>query len=105
WDICEFSFFGSVLRDDFHSDSDIDVLVTFKESAKHTLFDLVHTYLCGKCRQVGIYPYSSYGSTIIVYYLSVHGIWTAKKGDDIDMNKRKDTIPEHFNNAEEAGEF
>jgi hypothetical protein len=35
----------------------------------------------------------------------VHGIWTTKKGDDIDMNKRKDTIPDHFNNAEEAGEF
>jgi hypothetical protein len=23
----------------------------------------------------------------------------------MDMNKRKDTIPEHFNSAEEAGEF
>lgn len=35
----------------------------------------------------------------------MHGIWIAKKGDDIDMNKRKDTIPDHFNNAEEASEF
>ena len=41
WDIIEFAFFGSVLRDDFNPDSDIDVLVTFAESAKHTLFDLV----------------------------------------------------------------
>ena len=29
WKIIEFAFFGSVLRDDFRSDSDIDVLVTF----------------------------------------------------------------------------
>ena len=42
WQIHEFSFFGSVLRDDFRPDSDIDVLVTFEEAAKHTLFDLVH---------------------------------------------------------------
>lgn len=41
WDIVEFALFGSVLRDDFNSDSDIDVLVTFAEKAKHTLFDLV----------------------------------------------------------------
>jgi predicted nucleotidyltransferase len=31
-----------VLRADFRHDSDIDVLVTFDESARHTLFDLVH---------------------------------------------------------------
>ena len=42
WKIREFSFFGSVLRADFRHDSDIDVLVTFDESAHHTLFDLVH---------------------------------------------------------------
>ena len=42
WQIHEFSFFGSVLRDDFRPDSDIDVLVTFEEDARHTLFDLVH---------------------------------------------------------------
>lgn len=29
WHITEFALFGSVLRDDFRSDSDIDVLVTF----------------------------------------------------------------------------
>jgi len=28
-----------------------------------------------------------------------------KKGGNMDMNKRRDTIPEHFNSAEEAGEF
>src|SRR4030042_1705494 len=42
WKIREFAFFGSVLRRDFRPDSDIDVLVTFDESARHTLFDLVH---------------------------------------------------------------
>ena len=42
WQICKFAFFGSVLRDDFRPDSDIDVLVTFEEDARHTLFDLVH---------------------------------------------------------------
>ena len=29
WKIVEFGVFGSVLRDDFRSDSDIDVLITF----------------------------------------------------------------------------
>lgn len=42
WNICEFSLFGSVLRDDFQPESDIDILVTFRDDAKHTLFDLVH---------------------------------------------------------------
>jgi len=42
WNIQEFSFFGSVLRDDFRSDSDIDVLVSFEDDEKKTLFDLVH---------------------------------------------------------------
>jgi predicted nucleotidyltransferase len=41
WGVSEFSFFGSVLTDDFRPDSDIDVLVAFEEDAKHTLFDLV----------------------------------------------------------------
>ena len=42
WQITEFALFGSVLRDDFRPDSDIDVLVTFSPEAHHTLFDLVH---------------------------------------------------------------
>lgn len=40
WQIREFAFFGSVLRDDFRPDSDIDVLLAFDEDAGHTLFDL-----------------------------------------------------------------
>lgn len=34
WHIAEFSLFGSVLRDDFGPDSDVDVLVTYE--AGHT---------------------------------------------------------------------
>ena len=40
WQITELALFGSVLRDDFGPDSDVDVLVGFGEGAKHTLFDL-----------------------------------------------------------------
>ena len=41
WQITEFSLFGSVLRDDFRPDSDIDVLVTFAPDSRWGLFDLV----------------------------------------------------------------
>ena len=33
WQITELALFGSVLRDDFHPDSDIDLLVTFAPTA------------------------------------------------------------------------
>jgi uncharacterized protein len=39
WKIREFALFGSVLRDDFRPDSDIDVLVEFASDARHSLFD------------------------------------------------------------------
>lgn len=39
WQIKEFALFGSVLRDDFRSNSDIDVLVTFDPTAEHGLFE------------------------------------------------------------------
>lgn len=42
WNITEFALFGSVLRDDFRPDSDIDVLVTFAPDSHHSLFDHVH---------------------------------------------------------------
>jgi predicted nucleotidyltransferase len=42
WKIVELSFFGSVLREDFRPDSDVDVLVTFAPDGRYTLFDLVH---------------------------------------------------------------
>lgn len=41
WQITEFALFGSVLRDDFHPDSDIDVLVTFAPDSQRSLFQLV----------------------------------------------------------------
>ncbi|GAB4374838.1 MAG: nucleotidyltransferase family protein [Elainellaceae cyanobacterium] len=37
WQITEFALFGSVLRDDFRPDSDIDVLVTFAPTAQRGL--------------------------------------------------------------------
>jgi predicted nucleotidyltransferase len=42
WNVVEFALFGSVLRDDFGPDSDVDVLVSFSSDAHTTLFDLVH---------------------------------------------------------------
>lgn len=42
WQISEFALFGSVLRDDFGPDSDVDVLVTFASEARWSLFDMCH---------------------------------------------------------------
>ena len=41
WDIVEMSLFGSVLRGDFAPASDVDVLITFADGARHGLFDMV----------------------------------------------------------------
>ena len=41
WRVTELSLFGSVLREDFRPDSDIDVLISFDPGASWTLFDLV----------------------------------------------------------------
>ena len=41
WKINEFALFGSVLRNDFGPDSDLDVLVTFAQEADWSLFDHV----------------------------------------------------------------
>jgi len=42
WKIKKLSLFGSVLRDDFRPDSDVDVLVSFLDEAQWRLFDLIH---------------------------------------------------------------
>ncbi|XGV94605.1 MAG: nucleotidyltransferase family protein [Leptolyngbya sp. BL-A-14] len=42
WQVIEFALFGSVVRDDFRSDSDIDVMVQFHSEAHPTLFDLTY---------------------------------------------------------------
>lgn len=40
WSITKLALFGSVLRDDFGPDSDVDVLAEFGKEARHTLFDM-----------------------------------------------------------------
>ena len=42
WKISKLEFFGSVLRDDFRDDSDVDVMVTFAEDARWSLLDVIH---------------------------------------------------------------
>ena len=39
WRVAELALFGSILRDDFHSESDVDVLVTYQPDAKRGLFE------------------------------------------------------------------
>jgi predicted nucleotidyltransferase len=39
WSITELALFGSVLRDDFGPNSDIDVLATFDSASQRTLLD------------------------------------------------------------------
>ncbi len=39
--VTELALFGSVLREDFNQDSDVDVLVTFEENAPWSLWDFV----------------------------------------------------------------
>jgi len=40
WKVVEFALFGSILRPDFRSDSDVDCLVRFAPEATWTLFDM-----------------------------------------------------------------
>src|SRR6266498_2714850 len=41
WKITELAVFGSVLRDDFRPDSDVDILVSFTDAADWSLYDWV----------------------------------------------------------------
>ncbi len=41
WRIKEFALFGSVLTAEFRPDSDVDVLLTFEDPARWSLFDVV----------------------------------------------------------------
>ncbi|MCB9135308.1 MAG: nucleotidyltransferase family protein [Anaerolineales bacterium] len=41
WQVTEFALFGSFVKGQMHTDSDVDVLVTFSPDAHPTLFDLV----------------------------------------------------------------
>jgi predicted nucleotidyltransferase len=38
--VARLAFFGSVLRDDFRADSDVDMLVWFEDGATITFFDM-----------------------------------------------------------------
>lgn len=40
YQVRELALFGSVLRDDFRSDSDVDVLIEFEPDSHITLFDM-----------------------------------------------------------------
>ncbi len=42
WKITRLEVFGSVLRDDFRPESDVDFLVTFDPSLRLSLFDLLN---------------------------------------------------------------
>lgn len=41
WKITKLEVFGSILRDDFGSESDVDFLVTFDPDVRLSLFDLI----------------------------------------------------------------
>ena len=41
WKVTEISLFGSVLREDFRPDSDIDILFDYSDDARLSLFDHV----------------------------------------------------------------
>jgi len=41
WKIKELALFGSVLREDFRPDSDVDLLVTFEPDSQWSLFDMI----------------------------------------------------------------
>ncbi len=40
WQVARLGLFGSVLRDDFGPESDVDLLARFDPAARHTLLDL-----------------------------------------------------------------
>lgn len=41
WQVSELALFGSILRDDFHSGSDIDILVSYQPTAKRGLLEKI----------------------------------------------------------------
>ncbi|MBD0311098.1 MAG: nucleotidyltransferase domain-containing protein, partial [Microcoleus sp. T1-bin1] len=41
WNIIELALFGSILRDDFRPDSDIDILASFAANSSWNLFDFI----------------------------------------------------------------
>ncbi len=41
YEVEEFYLFGSILREDFTKDSDVDVLISFKQNSNYSLFDIM----------------------------------------------------------------
>ena len=41
WQVSRMAFFGSVLRNDFRPDSDVDVMIAFKPGSQWSLFDVI----------------------------------------------------------------
>ena len=41
WNVTRFAVFGSLLRDDFRDDSDVDILLHFRDDFRYSLSDLV----------------------------------------------------------------
>lgn len=41
WDVVELAIFGSALGEDFRSESDVDLLISFRDTSRWRLFDLV----------------------------------------------------------------
>jgi len=41
WNVVEFSLFGSILRDDFDTESDVDILISLSEKADLDLYDWI----------------------------------------------------------------
>jgi len=50
WRICELAFFGSILRVDFHPESDIDIMISFYPSTRWGL--LAHTQMQHELAQI-----------------------------------------------------
>jgi uncharacterized protein len=50
WRVRKFSLFGSVLRNDFRPDSDVDVLISFEKQAKRNLLN--HVRMLDELRQI-----------------------------------------------------
>jgi hypothetical protein len=48
--IMRLSVFGSVLRDDFRPDSDLDLLVEYEPGTRHDLWD--HYFMCEELRKI-----------------------------------------------------
>ena len=42
WNVSEFAIFGSAVSADFHSSSDVDIMISFDPNASISLFDMVN---------------------------------------------------------------